>query len=89
MTVRGFIEKHICDRGLFEKDAKVVMDAVIAKPEMKEMEGRWNDIQDAHPKVLYATLLISVYREVIAWMDRERPNHFARPMFQLVEENRQ
>lgn len=81
MTVREKMETWLVDRGLFPNEAKAVMDAVVAQPEQKAMEKRWNDAAEGYPPPLFAVLAMSASDQAVKWIDANKPLHWARPMF--------
>jgi hypothetical protein len=87
MTVRDKIEEMIFERGVFEKQARAMMDFAIPKIDV-EMHGQnqklveWDAPQDENDYPFYAVVfMIYVKPLVVEWIDANLPLAWYRPMF--------
>ncbi len=69
------LENH----GLFMEQAEEVLKRL--KPKHKEMDGRWNDLASDYPAGMMTVLWVSAQNEAVAWIDEEKPQHWARAIF--------
>lgn len=75
----------LLNSGLFEEDAKVVMQRAQDSEVLQAMKGRWQDKASDYPTAMLPIVLMGVSAETVKWMDEECPQHWARPMFDLKE----
>lgn len=83
MTIREQLEKHLTDSGLFETQAKAVIDALIADDELtgSVMKDRWHEDVSLYPPQMLAVLTQSANAKALEWIDANKPQHWARGMF--------
>ena len=81
MTIEEKIEKWLFNSGMFEDQAKAVMEMVKADKANEAMEGRWGDSAEGYPDVLFSVLLMSVRDAALEYIDANCPLAWFRPMF--------
>jgi len=84
MTTRQKLESMLVATGMFESQAKQVMDVAI--PELnKQSPGGYNITWDSdasgYPDMLYALWFMSVKIVALKWIDANCPKAWFRPMF--------
>lgn len=87
-TTRQRFEQMIFQRGVFENQAKSIMDYAIplvnAQYESQEIAHRidWNGLADGYPETFYSmTFHVNIKPFVIAWIDQNLPQAWFRSMF--------
>lgn len=78
MTIQQKLEEELHARLLWPDEIKAIIEQVKAKT--PAMEHRWNDDVTGYPPELMATLWMSTKHEAVAWIDANKPEHFARNM---------
>lgn len=83
MTTREKFESMLVKNGMFESQAKKVMD--IAIPELKELYSA-NDItfdrpSEEYPSVLYSIIFIAIKPIALKWIEQNCPQAWFKPMF--------
>lgn len=81
MTWLQWAIARLVDRGMFEDQAKLVMDAVMANPSNEAMRNRWNTAVDNYPTQMQAVCWMSIAAEALEWIDKNCPNAWFRGMF--------
>ncbi|WP_027358407.1 hypothetical protein [Desulforegula conservatrix] len=77
-SIRAAVSKKLQDHGLWQQEAEAVMDIVEKAPENKAMQGRWHESPDAYSSGILVALWWSSKNHAIAWIDANKPEHFAR-----------
>ena len=80
-TVREKFLKLLHDHGLFEDEAKGVLELYENSPLGEPMKGRMNDKVDNYPQPLIVATWMGVSASAVEWIDKNKPLHWARPMF--------
>lgn len=78
-TIEQFLIDHLYSNGLFEDQARKVLEIFKQEDAVKSL--RMGDRCAAYPSFMLPVLIISVNRAAVEWIDKELPNHWARPMF--------
>jgi len=79
MTLREAFLKQLTDCGLREDEAQKVMERVEADPVMEAV--KFSDTHEGYPVQCVAAIWMNIKRHALAYIDDEKPQHFARPMF--------
>lgn len=80
MTIKEKMSAMLVDSGLWPNEATAVLDALAVDPEQQAMAHRWNDDAEGYPPQLHTALWMTVSRAAVAWIDANKPMHFARMM---------
>lgn len=87
MTTRERIEDLLCQRGIFERQAKAIMDYAIPLIDLDMAESgmskiTWNRPSEEYPTVFYAALMLTqINKRVVEWADQNLPMAWWKPMF--------
>lgn len=80
-TIREKLIEMLEGHGLFESDAKAILDQYLASDFGKSMQRQMNDDLEGCPPQLLPTVWMAVKTTAADWIDRNCPKHWARPMF--------
>ena len=69
------------DHGLWPHGATAVLMAMKNDKANESMSDGWCDDATGYPPQLFAVLFLSASLHAIAWIDANKPKHWARPMF--------
>lgn len=83
MTWMQWAIAQLVNNGMFENQAKAVMDEVVKHPSNEPMKDRWNDRVDGYPPQMQAVCLLSIKTQALEWIDKNCPQAWFRPMFVL------
>jgi len=81
MTVRTWAQDYCFERGMFENDAKAVVDSVVATFK-DEIDLKWDDPVDAYPEELYAAIALWLNQKAIEWIETNRPRAWYKACFE-------
>ena len=81
MTIREKLLNLLHDNGLFEDEAKGVLELYINSPMGEPMEGRMDDKVEDYPQTVIAATWMGVSASAVEWIDKNKPMHWARSMF--------
>lgn len=81
MTIEETLVEMLVDCGMFDSDAKAVMERVKADKGNEAMSMRWRDGIEGYPEQLLAVLWLSTKRHAVEWIDDNIPLAWYRPMF--------
>lgn len=88
MTTREKFEDTLCQRGIFESQAKAIMDYAIplidAEMAKSGVSDRitWNLPAEGYPDALYGALIIThLNKRVVEWAEKNLPMAWWKPMF--------
>lgn len=81
MTWRQFAEEFCFERGMFEDQAKAVVDTVIESDKNGAMAHRWSDDIEGYPPQMKAVIAASVKAHALRWIDEHCPQAWFRPVF--------
>jgi hypothetical protein len=83
MTVRKKLEQMCIDKGMFDTQAKKVLDAAI--PKMNDLSDdysiAWDSEASEYPDSIYNVLFLTVKEEALLWIDQHLPKAWFRQMF--------
>lgn len=91
MTTREKFESMIFNNGVFENQAKAMMDFAIPKIDAQMQEQKtqtltWDRPCSEYPSAIYATVFMIFVRPlVVEWIDKNLPQAWYRPMFAISE----
>ena len=83
MTTREKFEQILINKGMFESQAKQVMDLAI--PEIdgnQDYKMTWNRNYTEYPDSLYAVLLMTIYPIALKWIEDNCPNAWFKSKFE-------
>lgn len=80
MTIHQKFHEQLVAHGLWPGQADAVLAALKAEPNSEPMEGRWDEPVENYPPQLMAVLWLSTKMAAVAWIDKNKPKHFARAM---------
>lgn len=83
MTTRQKFEKMLFQNGMFEEQARKVMDQAIPVIEAISPDYRmtWDRPADEYPDAIYSVLWPTVRKEALKWIDTNIPKAWFRGMF--------
>jgi hypothetical protein len=81
MTFRQHFEKHLFNHGLFEDQAKAVVDHYTASRAGEPMRDRMNDDIAGYPPQIMAGVQMGIHGAAVEWLESNKPNHWAMPVF--------
>jgi len=83
-TVKEKLECALMKMGMFESQAKEVIDLAI--PKLQELAGDYkitfNNSSDSYPNGLYAVWFITIKPIALKWIEENKPQAWFKPMFQ-------
>lgn len=80
MSFYAHFMKELTVKGMFDDQAKAVMDRVIKVN--KSMEGRWDNDISSYPRSVLVVISLSVSDEAVKYIKEECPEAWFRPMFE-------
>jgi hypothetical protein len=81
MTLEEFAIKHLTDNGMFDAQAKQVIESVKSAKENEAMQGRWNDDSEGYPSSMMGVLIYTVNNHAVEYIDKNCPKAWFRPIF--------
>lgn len=81
MTFREKIKSLLEENGLFEDQAGQIVDQLILDKASEPMSGRWDEDISGYPPQMLAAVWASAKAQAVAWIDKNLPRHWARPLF--------
>ena len=81
MTFTEWATKYLTDRGLWPDQAEAVVAATKADEVNAVMADRWDDQIEGYPAGILVLTGMALSRSAVAWIDANKPLHFARPLF--------
>lgn len=81
MNFYNFFINQLTQRGVFEGQAKLIMDKVIANN--PHMDGRWDELTINYPQQLTNIIWISVEQETLEFIKENCPQAWFRPIFDI------
>lgn len=78
MTIRKQLETELVNHGLWPNEAAAVLDELEAEKASEPVQGRWHEDTTACPPQLFAVVLFGAKQKAVEWIDRNKPQHFAR-----------
>ena len=79
-TTREKLEAALVKSGLFESQAKEVMDGVVIK--LKDNHISWDRPASEYPDGVYMALFIQMKPIVLEWINANKPEAWFKPMFE-------
>lgn len=83
-TIREYFEEKLQSMGMFENQAKGVMDSVVST-QGSVMIGRWSDDVNDYPPVMTNILWLEVEVAALDYIDTNCPQAWFRPMFDRAD----
>lgn len=81
MTIEERLIEMCVDCGMFDTQAKEVLDRVKADKVNEPMKQRWNDAPEDYPEILFNVIWINTKQHALEWIDENLPQAWFRPMF--------
>jgi len=81
MKIREKFLKNLQNMGLFGSEAKGVLELYEKSSMGEPMKGRMGDDESDYPSQVIATTWIGISASAVEWIDKNKPQHWARPMF--------
>lgn len=81
MKFREKAVKTLYSQGLFEDQAKEIVEKYINSPAGELMKDRMDDDESGYPAQFFSVIWIGVKVVAVDWIDENCPKHWARPMF--------
>lgn len=83
VTTKGKLLKYCTDRGMFDSQAKTVVDLAIEEIDTSggEYKTTWDRPANEYPDEVIAVMLMILKRTALKWIDENKPKAFFRPMF--------
>ena len=79
MTWREWMQKYLTDSGLWPEEAlAVVNEYVDGNAAMQPIADRGHD---GYPPQMNAVVALGLHATAVRWIDANKPQHWARPMF--------
>ena len=78
MKIQDYMTKHLTDCGLWPAETGTVIAQYLKSMSGESMQQRMNDDMTDYPKELLSIVLIGIRSEAVAWIDANKPKHFAR-----------
>lgn len=82
MTIREWAVDYCVQRGMFDDEAKAVVEKAIAAKENEAMKGRWNDLTSDYPKPLLMVLTLSIRSAALAHIEQTCPQAWYKSLFE-------
>lgn len=82
MTFREKMADLMISNGLWPKEAAEVLTAAEADKALESMRDRWGDDVEDYPLQMLTVLWMSVRHIAAEWLALNKPQHFARPLFE-------
>ena len=79
MTIKEYLTEYMTNHGLFPDEADKVIDVYKARED--SMSQRMGDKIEGYPPEFPSVLLVTIRRDVVDWIDANKPKHWARGMF--------
>lgn len=73
--------ERLHENGMMSDDCTAIMDSVESDEIAEPMKGRWADGIDEYPAPLLAIAWLTVKAVAWKWLNENRPQHWAKPMF--------
>lgn len=80
-SVGGQLHKMMIDNGLWPQEADAVLESVRTEKNAEALAEVLNKTWEGYPRQLHAVAWITVKKMVVEYIDANKPQHFARPMF--------
>ncbi len=81
MTLREHFEKRLFECGMFEDQAKSVMDLAVVSPALQSMAGRWSHSTSDYPTPVLGITWLAVKSVALKWIDVNKPQAWFRLNF--------
>lgn len=83
MTFEQLIEAHLTSNGLFPAQARAIIDEIKNSTDehAKSVAEMFAQDVDGYPEIMHTVIMISVNSLALDWLNKNVPQHWARPMF--------
>ena len=82
MTFETFVKDYLYNNGMFEEDAKKVIElAKVDEVLADTMKNRWDDDIEGYPPFLKSVLIVSINAVAVKYIDANIPQAWFRPIF--------
>lgn len=76
MTVRKRMHQYLTDNGLWDDEADMILESLIADPLTEVFQKEASD----YPTVFFVAATMTVRYQALEWLDANKPMHFAQYM---------
>jgi len=87
MTTKEKLIKKLMKLGLFENQAKEIMELAI--PELNkivpEYQITWNSPAEGYLEVFYNIMMVTIKRVALEWLKENKPEAWCIPMFEPIK----
>jgi hypothetical protein len=74
------LRTELYNNGLFEQEADAILSSLVSQQD-HPMFARWNDTATGYPAEMLGLLWMDAKASALEWIDKNKPLHWARPMF--------
>jgi hypothetical protein len=85
MKIQDKLEAQLVNHGLFEDQAKAILEEAKASKLCEPMAGRWQEDDSCYPPMMLVVVWASVKHVAAEWLKRNAPQHWALPMFETPQ----
>jgi len=82
MTIREKLVDLLFQNGIFENDAKEIVQSYIDCSMGQAMEGRWDDEVEGYPIATISVLWAGTKAMALEWISKNCPSHWAKPLLE-------
>ena len=82
MTFADVIQERLVSMGMFDDQAREVMQMVKDAPENEAMQSRWNDDTSGYPEAMTSLIWATAQEKALVWIDQNCPKAWYRSMFE-------
>ncbi len=81
MTFNEYLTEYLRARGIWPAEAESIIAQYVEGMAGVSIQQRMNDDIEGYPDQLLSVVLVGIRREVVVWIDANKPKHFAREIF--------
>jgi len=81
MTVRNKLEANLISNGMYEQQAKEIIDISIVEIQKNEKNISFNAPADSYPKVVYNALYLTIKPIALKWIEENKPAAWNKGLF--------
>lgn len=82
MSIENTMTQRLVQCGMFESQAKQVIELAKKEPSLSDMQGRWEDSDSGYPPALIAVTWFAVKQVALKWIDANLPQAWYRSQFE-------
>jgi len=81
MTIRKWAEEYCFERGMFEDEARAVVDSLIETFSDETVKVKWDDPVDSFPKGVFNVIAVWLNKKAIEWIEANAPQAWYKECF--------